>query len=55
MPMTDAQRQQKRRDKMRAAGFVQVPVWIQPAKRAQLLKYAELLRKLTVEEDLLTK
>ena len=55
MPMTDAQRQQKRRDKLRAEGFKQVQVWIPPSKEPQLLRYVDLLCKLTVEEDLLTK
>ena len=55
MPMTDAERQQKRRDKLAAEGLEQVQIWIQPSKKKQLLKYAELLRKLTIEENLLTK
>lgn len=33
MPMTDAQRQQKRRDKMRTAGYEQVPIWVRKDRK----------------------
>ncbi len=45
MAMTDAQRQQKRRDKMRAAGYEQVLIWCKPDRKHILKDFAKILNK----------
>ncbi len=49
---TSADRQAAYRKRMRKAGYEQVLIWIQPKKKQQLLKYAEFLRNLKLEDPL---
>lgn len=43
-PKTPAQRQAKRRRKMRKAGFVLTSYWIRPKHRERVREYVERLR-----------
>ena len=50
---TNTARQTAYKERMRKAGFQQVTIWIQPKKKAQLKKYAELLRSSKVDMEML--
>ena len=45
MPMTDAERQQKRRDKMTDANYVQVAYWVRKDRKHFLDDFAKELDK----------
>lgn len=48
---TNRQRQAEFKERMRAAGFIQYPVWVHPEDRQRLKKYVERLRKARTPHD----